>query len=60
LGAAFLSGLGAKSWKRIEDLEKYRSNVKLFIPSAFDEIVNNSYDKNDIIQWKAAIGYLLD
>lgn len=59
-GAAFLSGIGAKIWNQVEDLTKYRRNVKYFKPNTINETVNNFYNKNDINKWCDALKIYTD
>lgn len=47
-GAAFLSGLGSKTWKKLEDLKSLRKKTKIFIPES-------SFKKKNIKEWEVAL-----
>jgi len=54
-GAAFLAGVGSKAWTKLEDLEKYRTNVRYFKPSSLNESSNNFFNRDDCLEWKKAL-----
>ncbi|PCJ91552.1 MAG: carbohydrate kinase [Flavobacteriaceae bacterium] len=44
LGAALIAGLGAGLWKNIEDLPKFKENLRVNKPASNTDLVKESYD----------------
>lgn len=55
-GTAFLAGLGAKIFKSVDELEKFRTNVEVFKP----EISKNQEVEKVIKDWENALKRFLN